>query len=244
MSSSLKIPIAVDQGIGTLGFLHGIGEGAAAGVIDAIGDHQQDLLILGAFLQVIEGANHGVVEGGAAAGVDALEGVFHFGDVVGEIVNRVQIEVVVEIDDEGFVLRIAGLYQGQSGGVHLGTLVSHAAAIVDHQAHAHGHVFLAEHRNFLFDFVFQHAELVLLKSRDELAAIIDHGNVQDDEVDVLADGVVGRRLGRRLGRGWLCRTLRAQRGSQRKSQRRSRQNQRERRELIDRARSIPSWRRH
>ena len=132
----------IDHGVRTLGLFHDVFQGVAARVVLAVGDDQQHFLIPRAFFQMVERANHGVIERGAAAGVDAFEGVLHFVDVAGEIVVGVEIIVVVEIDDEGFVLRIAGFTKRQRGGVHLRALVAHAAAVVDHQAHADGHVFL------------------------------------------------------------------------------------------------------
>src|SRR5438445_6071025 len=122
----------INQGVRALRFLHRVGQRAVAGVVHAVGHHQQDFLILGALLQMIEGSNDSVVEGGTATGVDALQGVFHFGDVVGEVVDGIQIELVVEVDDQGLILGIAGLHESQSGGVYLGPFVAHAAAIVDH----------------------------------------------------------------------------------------------------------------
>ena len=50
--------------------------------------------------------------------------------------RQVQERLVVEIDDEDFVVGVGILHQRQRGGLHLGALVAHAAAVVDDQAHA------------------------------------------------------------------------------------------------------------
>ena len=53
-------------------------------------------------------------------------------------------------------------------------------------------------------------EIALLQAGNELAAIIHNGDVKDDKVDVLLDGVVGA-LQRSLGGGGLRGTLRTKR---------------------------------
>ncbi len=123
-----------------------------------------------ALLQVVERADEGVVKGGAASRIDAIERVLEFVDVAGEIANGIEVEVVVEIDDEGLVLRIAHFHKCERSGADLGDLVAHAAAIVDDQAQADGNVFLAEDRELLLDLVLEDAEVFLLQARNELAA--------------------------------------------------------------------------
>ncbi len=76
--------------------------------------------------------------------------------------NGVEVVVVVEVDDKGLVLRIAGFDEGERRGVYLQAFVAHASAIVDHQAHADGHVFLPKHGDFLLGFIFENPERVLL----------------------------------------------------------------------------------
>ena len=153
--------------------------------------------------------------------------------------DRVQIKIIVEVNDKGLILRIAGFHQRQSSGVYLGSFVAHAAAIVDHQAHAYGHIFLAEDGDLLVGLVFQDAEIALLQAGDELPAIIHDGDVQDDQIYVFLDGIVRRRRGCLRGRrlrgslGAKCRS--------RESEDYGR-HQRERRSPIEPARSIQSWR--
>src|SRR6266704_3304716 len=70
---------------------------------------------------MVKGAEDGVTHGGAAPGVDAFEGLFQFGNTVGEILIQIKIEVVIEVDDESFVLPIAGLHESDGGLVVPGT---------------------------------------------------------------------------------------------------------------------------
>jgi hypothetical protein len=149
---------------------------------------------------MIERADNGVIERGAAAGVNTFEGFLEFGDTAGEILIEIEIVVVVEIDDEGFVVRIGSLDESQGGFIDAGTLVAHGAAIVDHQAHADRNIFALEEREFLFGFVFEDAKIVFLEAINEFAAIIEDGGVKDDEANVNLDGaallvdvLIGRR---------------------------------------------------
>src|SRR5712692_6150415 len=66
----------VDHRVGLLDFANHFLQGIAAGVVFAVGDDEEDLLVLGSFFKMIERANDGVAQGGAAAGVDAFEGFF------------------------------------------------------------------------------------------------------------------------------------------------------------------------
>jgi len=42
-------------------------------------------------------------------GINAFKGFFELGNAAGEILIEVEIEIVVEVDDESFILGIAGL---------------------------------------------------------------------------------------------------------------------------------------
>jgi hypothetical protein len=136
-----------------------------------------------------------------------LERASHFPEVAREIVLRVQVVVVVEVDDESLVRRVGGLDECNRRRIHLRPLRSHAAAVVHDQAEADGNVFLLEDGQLLLDFVLQDLEVVLYQSGDEHAAVIQHGNVQNDQVGLRLDpkSVIRRR---RL-RGWRRGRLRA-----------------------------------
>ena len=162
------------------------------------------------FFQVIERADDGVVQRRAAARIDALEGRSHFREVAGEIVLGVQIVVVVEIDDEAFVLRIGGLDERKRRRIHLRPLVPHAAAIVHDQSKTDRHVLLLEDGKLLLDLIFQHAEIFLHQSGHKHAAVIEHGHMQDDQADLRLDLVRPLRHFLR-GSVWRGRLLRKER---------------------------------
>ncbi len=155
---------------------------------------------------MIERADDGVVERRAAAGIDAFQGFLKFGNGAGEVLVEIEVEVVIEVDDKGFVGRIGVLDEGERGFIHAGAFVAHAAAVVDDQAHADGNVFAFEDGKLLFDLVFVDAETVLGEAVHEFAAIVDDGGVENDEVDVHFDFAAGLTLtgvflaGRRRGR--------------------------------------------
>src|SRR6516162_8383295 len=150
---------------------------------------------------MIERADDGVVESGAAARVDALESLFEFRDAARKVFVEVKVKIVVEIDYEGFVLRIAVLDEGESGFVNAGTLVAHTAAVVDHESHADGNILALEDGEFLLDFVFVDAEIVLGETLDEFAAVVQNRGVENHEVDIKLDAAAG--LAGRLGFGGI-----------------------------------------
>ena len=152
----------VNHDVGLLNFANSLLKRIAAGVVFAVGDGEQNFLFLVALLGVIHGADERVVESRAAAGIDSFERFLEFRNAVGEILVEVEIVVVVEIDDEGFVLGIAGLDESERGFVYASTLVAHAAAVINDQTHADGNVFALEDGKFLFGFVFEDAEIFLL----------------------------------------------------------------------------------
>jgi hypothetical protein len=139
------------------------------------------------------------------------------------------IEVVIEVDDERFILRIAGFHQRNGRLVHARALVAHAPAVVDHQAHADGNVFALEDRELLLDFVFQDAKILLLQAIGKAPAIIQHRGVQHHQVDVHANPRIlpdrSRLAGRRRRRAGRCRDLRQRSGAE--QQRRERKQSKE-----------------
>src|SRR5712692_10351027 len=244
----------INHRVGLLRFFQGLLERLAAGVVFAVGDHQENFLVPRALLQVVERADDRVVKGRRAAGINALQGFFHVADVAGEILVHVEIVVVVEVHHEAFVRRIAGAHEDQRRGVDALALVAHAAAVVNHQAKTHRNVFALEDREFLLHLVFKHAELFLFQSIGKAAAVVEHGRVQDHQVDVNLDpaftlALGGRRLRprrrrRRRAHGNLrgCRQNAAQtrgdgqRGRQKENSRAGR--------FIGWVRSSPSWHTH
>src|SRR5271163_2973828 len=186
----------VDHRIGLLDFADGSLQGVVAGVVFAVGDDEQDAFVLGSFFEMVERADDGVVERGAATGIDALEGFLQFRNAVGEVFVEVEIKIVVEIDDESFVLLVAGFHQGDGRFVDAGALVAHAAAVINDQTHADGNVFALEDGKFLLAFILEDTKIFFLESVGKPAAIVEHGGVQHDEADVDFDAAAG--LGRAL----------------------------------------------
>jgi hypothetical protein len=132
------------------------------------------------FFEVIEGADDGVVESGAAASVNAFESFLQFGNTAGEILVEIEVVVVVEIDDERFVMRIGSLNESEGSFVDARALVAHRAAVVNDQAHADGNVFAFEKRKLLFGFVFEDTEIFFFEAVNEFAAIIENSGMQND----------------------------------------------------------------
>src|SRR5271154_256671 len=135
---------------------------------------------------MVERADDSVVQRGPAAGIDAFQSFFQFRDAVAEILVEIQVEIIVEVHDESFVAGIAALHQGNGRFIHAGTFFAHAAAIVDHQAHADGNIFAFENGELLFDLIFKDAKIFLLEAFGETSAIVEYRSVQDHQVD--ADG--------------------------------------------------------
>ncbi len=152
---------------------------------------------------MIERTDYGIVERRAATRVNTFECRFHFIQVARKIVLGIEVVVVVEIDDETLIRRIRCLHERERGGVHLGTLVPHAAAIVDNQSEADRHVFLFKDGKFLLDLIFQHAEVFLLQARNKNTAVIQHGRMQDHQVNLGLNPILAL-LGC-LRRSWRCR---------------------------------------
>src|SRR5712692_1304920 len=201
----------VDHRIGLLDFANHFLQGIAAGVVFAVGNDEEDLLVLGSFFKMVKRADDRVAQSGAAAGIDAFEGFFQLGNAAGEILVEIEIEVVVEVDDESFVLGVAGLHESDGRFVDAGTLVAHAAAIIDHQPHADGNVLALEDGKFLFDFVFEDAKIFRLEAVGEALTVIDDRRVQHQQVNVNLDagalltgvGILAGRRRRRIGDGNL-----------------------------------------
>ncbi len=139
----------INHGVGIDGGFQRIGETLAAGVVVAVGDDQQDAFIFVAFLQVVEGGDDGVVQGGAAARIDFLQSFVQFLLVAGEILIEIEVILVVKVDHENFVGGVAGADEGKRRGVHLRAFVLHARAVIDDQTHRDRNVFGGEDRDFL-----------------------------------------------------------------------------------------------
>ena len=153
-------------------------------------------------LQVLDRHFDGVAHGRSAAGIDPAQRGFELPEVVGKILilRVVQVRGVVEVDDEDLVVAVGILNQRQRGGFDLFELVAHAAAVVDHQAEGDRNVFALKSADLLLDLVFVDREGGLRKRGHQMAGLIDHRGVADDDARVGAkDGIAFlRRLGHQL----------------------------------------------
>src|SRR5437016_6892310 len=87
--------------------MHRLLQRLAAGIVFAVGNHEQHFLLqLGAFLQMVGRGDQRVVKRRAAAGFNFLQAFLQFLDVTGVIL--VQVVLVIEIDDKNLVIFIAG----------------------------------------------------------------------------------------------------------------------------------------
>ena len=153
---------------------------------------------------------------------------------------------LVEVDDENFVLGIAGAHKSHGGSVHLSALLAHAAAIVDDQAHGHGDVLPLKDGDFLRNFVFINAKVVFLEIRDELALVVGDRGMKYDHIDAGFDGVTLPliRRGRRRNDGGLLLLSPSIRSAPSRHQNKQSESKTERGEANDRERSSPSAHTH
>jgi hypothetical protein len=122
-----------------------------AGVISAVAHDDQGFFLAMAETQVVETLGYGVVEGGSSASGNGSDFFLEILCAVGERLSPEDLEpdIIVEIDDEHFVLRIAGMSERKNGGGDSRELRTHAAAVVDDQAYGDGSVFLLEESELL-----------------------------------------------------------------------------------------------
>ena len=101
-------------------------QGFPAGVVFAVCHDEQDLLLQLAVLFQLFGRGHDrIVERGSAASLVFLQGCLQQVDLVGKgLVEKI---LVAEIDDEYFIVGIAGADQIDGGLDYLGALFSHRA---------------------------------------------------------------------------------------------------------------------
>ena len=110
---------------------------------------------------------------------------FQLVDVGGEIL--VEVVLVVEVDDEDFIVRIRRTHQIQGCGIHLLPLLAHGTGIVDHDAHRNGNIFMAERSDGLGMSILVDVEVALVEVGDDALLVVDDGGVQHDFFDLLAE---------------------------------------------------------
>ncbi len=211
---------------------------------------------------MVGGGNDRIVERRAAASLDLFQPLFQLVDVGGEIL--VKVILVVEVDDAHFIVGIRRAHQIQGRRVHLLPLLAHGTGVIDHDAHGHGNVFVAERGDGLRAPILVHVEIALIEGGDDALLVVDDRGMQHDFFDLLAeneDAAVGGirilsaveglrwrcRLGIRSGLGLVCSRRRWARGSALRSRVRQEQRRQEeenrQRNSIPSAHSNPSWHR-
>ena len=134
-----------------------------AGVIAAIADDDEGLFLAMPKTQMIESLGDGVVEGGSSASGNGPQSRLKILCIMREGLSTEDLKpnIVIEVDDEHFVLRIAGMREGGDGGGYFGELGAHATAVIDDEAHGDGSIFLLEQSELLRAAVFKNAERFL-----------------------------------------------------------------------------------
>src|SRR5437899_8226268 len=196
--------------------MHRLLQRLAAGIVFAVGNHEQHFLLqLGAFLQMVGRGDQRVVKRRAAAGFNFLQAFLQFLDVTGVIL--VQVVLVIEIDDKNLVIFIAGANQIECSLVYTVALFAHRSGIVDHDSQGDRDVLVPERSDGLRLAVLQNCEGALVEVRDHVLLVINHGGVEHDllrarvkdEATALRTGFLARGGWwslRRLSRAWLRRS--------------------------------------
>src|SRR5882724_12391577 len=196
--------------------MHRLLQRLAAGIVFAVGNHEQHFLLqLGAFLQMVGRGDQRVVKRRAAAGFNFLQAFLQFLDVTGVIL--VQVVLVIEIDDKNLVIFIAGANQLECGLVHTVARFAHRSGIIDDDSQGDRDVLVPERSDGLGLAVLQNCEGALVEVRDHVLLVINHGGVEHDllrarvkdEATALGTGFLARGGWwslRRLSRAWLRRS--------------------------------------
>src|ERR1700690_2485222 len=127
----------IDEHLRLLGGCEKLGEFLLAGVVSSVTNDNQRFSDGMAELQVKETFRHGVVERGATPSVDGEDSFGEFAGIVGEwlAAEKFDRNIIVKINDEHFVLRIAGLREGSNRHGDFGKFRGHTAAVVNNQAY-------------------------------------------------------------------------------------------------------------
>lgn len=162
----------IDQDLRTLSEIEDLRELLMAGVIAAIAHDDQGFFLAMAETQVVEALGHRVIEGGSSASGNGVDFFLEIVRAVGERLSAEHLEpdIIVEIDDEHFVPRIAGMGESRDGSNDSGELGTHAATVIDDQANSDGSVFLLKESDFLRAAILENVEILQSQSRDDISA--------------------------------------------------------------------------
>ena len=186
----------VDDGVGALAHLDGVGLFDAAVVVVAVGDEddgaadgsgllQREHLVATGFVECVE-------ERGTAAGTKLADALVEEVDIVGEVLGEVGLDV--EALDEGAVVEVEDLEEELDRGVLLELeALADGARCVEHDADAQGQIglLLEAEDGDRRTAVVEEAEVLALEAGDEAAFLVGDG---EDEIHFVgADDDGGRR---------------------------------------------------
>src|SRR5579863_2807555 len=114
-------------------------------------------------LQMEQPFSHGVIKRGSPPRADSEDGFCELFWVVRESLSVEQFHrnVIIEIDDEHLIARVARLHERRNRSGHFREVRAHAAAVIDDQTYGDWRVLLLEHRDLLQAPILVHAEVLL-----------------------------------------------------------------------------------
>ena len=131
---------------------------------------------------MMEAFADGIVESGSSPGGHGGECFVEILRVAGKgfPLHEFDGNVVIEIDDEHFILGIAGMNEKSDGRKNVGELGAHAAAVVNNETYGYGSVVLIEDRGSLQLAVFEYAKILELQAEDKRAVRSGYRDGQED----------------------------------------------------------------
>src|ERR1700733_3645309 len=132
-----------DRPLQVLDAAHRFFQRGARSIVFSIRDDQQNLLgTLGVLGQVIGRGHDGVVQGGAALGIDMREAVTQLVHVGSEIL--IDVGLVGKVDHEALIVRIGVVDQIEGSSIHRLALGAHGAGVVYQNSQRYGNVLVQE----------------------------------------------------------------------------------------------------
>ena len=119
--------------------------------------------------------DHGIVHCGPTARINMFKAVTQLFEISSEVL--INVRLVVEINDEDFVIRIAGFHQIQRRLIHRLAFVAHRSGVVDQDSQRDRHILLFKSGNLLRLPVFKNLKVVLVETRHRPIMLIDNCSV-------------------------------------------------------------------
>ena len=191
----------VDDGAGLLGHLHDLGQAVRARVVAAVADRRSALSYPGC-LPAIAPAPWRSRRRAPSCPWRVCSAIARSSsaELIGEAdrAGQAQRHVLVEVDDEHLVFRIAGPHEGPGGGNHLREFRPHASAVVDNQSHGDRNIFVPEQPDALPHTVLVDLKILLAQIGDKPTLPVGHRGVQHHQVDVHRESGKAAEADRRL----------------------------------------------